>query len=203
MKYKTIPKQKGPLSTFWHYKTSLFFGFVRLFYRESSMSSKSPPSFFDILQQNGCLKIPKGRPSCIFRHYETAQTSQAVPFVPARYIRSFHVLSEVIYVLLRRKRRIEKSFAFVSARYIRTSEAFSEHERHPLDFLKPFSEFFITCIFLILRFLRFRYSADFRRSRLVRKCFSFQCYWSVHPHVESVHEYLENAGHGWRSKEVK
>ena len=40
---------------------------------------------------------------------------------------SKNVLSEVICVLLRRRRRIKKALAFVSARYIRNSEAFSEH----------------------------------------------------------------------------
>ena len=45
-----------------------------------------------------------------------------------------------------------------------------EHEGHPLDVSKLFSEIFIQTFWHILntlRFLSFRYSADFRRSRLV------------------------------------
>ena len=38
---------------------------------------------------------------------------------------------------------IEKTLAFVSARQIRTSEAFSEHEMHPLSVSKLFCKFSI------------------------------------------------------------
>ena len=37
-----------------------FFGFVRLFSQIFKMSPKGPPSFFSILQNNGCSKTPKG-----------------------------------------------------------------------------------------------------------------------------------------------
>ena len=97
-----------------------------------------------------------------FTKEEAEVQKQALPFVPARYIRTFDVISEGICVLLRRRRRIEKEF--VSARYIRTSEAFSEHERHPSGFQKIFPSFSKECLSL-------RYSANFRRSRLVQVCF--------------------------------
>ena len=48
-----------------------------------------------------------------------------------RFIRIFYVIAELYCILLRRRRKIKKAFAFVSARYIRTFEAFPEHERHP------------------------------------------------------------------------
>ena len=38
---------------------------------------------------------------------------------------------------------IKKALVFDLARYIRTSEAYSEHEKHPLDVVKLFSEFLI------------------------------------------------------------
>ena len=60
-----------------------------------------------------------------------------LPFVPARYIRTFAVLSEVICILMKR-RGSKKALAFVSARYIRISEAFSEYERYPLCASKLF-----------------------------------------------------------------
>ena len=57
---------------------------------------------------------------------------KAVPFVPARYIRTFDFISEVNCVLLSRRWRFEKALPIVTERYIRTFEVFSEHERHPL-----------------------------------------------------------------------
>ena len=69
-------------------------------------------------------------------------------------------VSEVIFVLLM-SRRIKKAFAFVSARYIQTSEAFSEHEKHPYGVSKLFSEFFMKTFwadFKNLRFLSLRFS---------------------------------------------
>ena len=102
---------KGPLS--------IFFGIVRLFFKNFLMYQKSPPfEFFDILQQNICWWSPKGPPFYIFWHYAT--------------------ISE--------RKNIQKFF----------------------------EKFF-------LRFLSLRYSADFRRSRLV--CFFFQptiSLWMVH-----------------------
>ena len=43
-----------------------------------------------------------------FTEEEADVRKQAFPFVPARYIRTFDVISEVNCVLLRRKRRFEK-----------------------------------------------------------------------------------------------
>ena len=56
---------------------------------------------------------------------------QALPFVPARYIPTFEVISEVTCVLLGRRQRIKNAVAFNSARYIRTSGALSEQKSHP------------------------------------------------------------------------
>ena len=38
----------------------------RLFLEKFLMSPKNPPSFFDVLQQNGCWKISKGSPFTVF-----------------------------------------------------------------------------------------------------------------------------------------
>ena len=73
-----------------------------------------------------------------FTKEETDVQKQALSFVPARYIRTVVVISEVICVELIRRRRIKKALEIVSARYIRTSEAFSEHEKHPLGVSKLF-----------------------------------------------------------------
>ena len=63
MREKAIPKQKGPLfSTPWD--LSPFFGTLRLIFSEIFLLFL--PSIFDILQQNGCSKIPKRPPFTLF-----------------------------------------------------------------------------------------------------------------------------------------
>ena len=64
----------------------------------------------------------------------------------------------------------KQALSFVPARYIRTSEASSEHVRLPLS--ETFCELFIKerheHNMKTLRFLSLSYSADFGRSRLVK-----------------------------------
>ena len=63
-----------------------------------------------------------------------------------------------------------------------------EHERHPLGIPKLFSELFVNASwaccknFASLSFLSHRYSADFRRSRLVCRCGGYSVV-SLLPHV--------------------
>ena len=56
-----------------------------------------------------------------FTEEQAKVREQAVPFIPPCYIRTVDGISEVFCVLLRRRRRIEKSLAFVSGRCIRIS----------------------------------------------------------------------------------
>ena len=140
-------------------------GPLRDFFRKVFDCTKgSPFKLFDILDHNRCLKIPKGPPFQIFRHYETVQNchfSSDIRFSQhistniffytirnlnvisgvKRYIRFFDVISEVYSVLLRRRRRFENKCSHLSQRYIRTSEAFSPHGR--LLWVNLFCEFFI------------------------------------------------------------
>ena len=52
---------------FWHYA---------IFFETFWIAPKGPPFIcFDILQHNGCQKIPKGPPFHIFRHCDTVQKS--------------------------------------------------------------------------------------------------------------------------------
>ena len=72
--FTSISKQK--VLTFLALWDSPFFGFVRLFFENFLMSPKCPPfNLVDILQQNECLKIPKGPFFQILRHYETVKIS--------------------------------------------------------------------------------------------------------------------------------
>ena len=79
---KPFQSRKVPLSTFFDtMRFSPFFGTVRLFKllifpRIFFIAPKVPHEFFDILQQNGCSKNPKGSPFCIFRHYATYRRLQ-------------------------------------------------------------------------------------------------------------------------------
>ena len=57
----------------WVFLTWIFFGTMRLFFENFLIVPKAPLHFFDILEHNRCLKIPKGPPFQIFRHYETVQ----------------------------------------------------------------------------------------------------------------------------------
>ena len=132
------------------------------------------------------LKSLKRCPFYILRHYETVQnslfssdirlsqyisiffntiqtilrfTKEETEFLfPERYIRTFDVISEVICILPRRSCRIKKVLVFVSARYIRTSEAFSEHEPHPLG-VSIFCEVFTNVLDIFSkRFLSLTYA---------------------------------------------
>ena len=47
-------------------------------------------------------------------------------------ISNYDIISEVNFVLLRRRQMFEKRAPHVAQHAIRTSEAFSEHEKHPL-----------------------------------------------------------------------
>ena len=44
----------------------------------------------------------------VFYYEEAEVQKQGIPFIPARYMRTFDVISKVICVLLRKKRRIKK-----------------------------------------------------------------------------------------------
>ena len=67
--------------------------------------------------------------------------------------------------------------------YIRIFEAFSEHERHPLEVSTLFVSFsFKTVLTMFLKlffcFLSLKYSADFKRSRLV--CYGTETVFTLH-----------------------
>ena len=122
----------------WVFLTWIFFGTMRLFFRKFFYCTKrSPFIFFDILEHNRCLKIPKCPPFQIFRHYETVQNcnfSSDIRFSQyistniffntirnlnvisgvKRYIRIFDVISEVYSVSLRRRRRFENKCSHLS-----------------------------------------------------------------------------------------
>ena len=83
MKYKTIPKQKGPpFNLFWHLRLSSLFRLCETSFKNSLMSpkvfwsDKSTFQIFDVLQQKGMFEKPKGSPFTFFRHYETVQNFQ-------------------------------------------------------------------------------------------------------------------------------
>ena len=61
--------------------TPLFFGTMRLFFETFWIAPEGPPFiYFDILQHNGCQKIPKSPPFCIFRHCDTVKKSHFLHF---------------------------------------------------------------------------------------------------------------------------
>ena len=61
--FTSIPKQKGPISTFFGTMRFPLFSALRDFFPKSFKFSKgSPLQFFDILQQYECLKNPKWSP---------------------------------------------------------------------------------------------------------------------------------------------
>ena len=59
----------------------LFFGTMRLFWNFLDCTKGSPFICFDILQHNGCQKIPKGPPFYIFRHCDTVDKSHSWIFL--------------------------------------------------------------------------------------------------------------------------
>ena len=114
---------------------------MRLFFEFSFVAKRSPFKFFDILQQTEVSKSPKGLPFQIFRHYETFKILIFFPKISTKKFSNF-------FKCLQRPSFIFLIFC------------------NKLDFRKaeivpPFT------ILKTLRFLSLRYSADFRRSRLV------------------------------------
>ena len=60
----------------WCFPLGFFFGTMRLFFENIRILPMGLPYvFFDILQHNGCQKIPKGPPFYIFRPCVTVQKS--------------------------------------------------------------------------------------------------------------------------------
>ena len=134
-----------------------FFGTMRLFFKNFFDCTKgSLFIFLKFLEHNRCLKIPKGPPFQIFRHYETVQnchfssdlrfsqyistnifynTTRNLNVVSGvkRSIRSFDVIAQVYSVSLRGGGCSKTSARICPSRYIRTSEAFSQHGRLPLS----------------------------------------------------------------------
>ena len=120
----------------WVFLTWIFFGTMRLF-RKFFDCTKAPFNFFDILEHNRCLKIPKGP---LFRFFGTMRLFKIVIFYRKlgflntyppifffntirnlnvisgvkRYNRIFDVISEVYSVSLRRRRRFENKFSHLS-----------------------------------------------------------------------------------------
>ena len=142
-----------PFYIFWHYdmvQNSHFLSDIRFSQYISTDNFFNTIQIFDMISDVNCVSL-KGR--CRFKnialystcwHYvvsilrfteEADVRKQALPFVPGRYVRTSDVISDVFCVLLRRMRRINKAFAFVLARCIRTW-SFSEHERHHLGVSK-------------------------------------------------------------------
>ena len=126
------------------------------------------------------VKIPKSPLFQSFRHYEIAHSFhflsdfRVFQYVSTinfffNFIRIFDVIYEALYLkfqcytrttlrFTKEEAEVQKqALSFVPARYIRTSEAFIEHDvkKRPDHIYKN------TFVFLSLR-----YSADFRRSRL-------------------------------------
>ena len=73
MKYKTIPKQKGPpFNLFWHLRLSSLFRLCETSFKNSLMSpkvfwsDKSTFQIFVVLQQKGMFEKPKGSPFTFF-----------------------------------------------------------------------------------------------------------------------------------------
>ena len=115
-----------------------FFRHYETFFRKFFDCTKGSPSvFFDIWEHNGRLKISKGPPCQIFRHYETVQNchfSSDIRFSQnisiniffntirnlnvisgvMRNIRVFDVISEVYSNSLRRRRRFENKCSHLS-----------------------------------------------------------------------------------------
>ena len=142
---------------------SLFFGTVRLF-SNFSLLQRVPFDIFDLLQQTRVSKSPKGFPLYTFRHYELFQQIHFLPKIKFSQkfstdtifysIQNFNVISRVkrffrlfddisiplnltILRFTKDEEEVRKeALAFVSVRDIRTSEAFSGHERHPCGVLE-------------------------------------------------------------------
>ena len=114
--------------------------FFRIF-----LSPKGPPfKFFDILQQTENSKSPKGPPFLVFRHYETV--SKISFFVFENFSKKF------LYFLNVSKGSLLNFFDILQ------QTGFSKSRKGP-----PLTNFKKNCAFLSIR-----YSADFRRSRLVK-----------------------------------
>ena len=133
---------------------AIFFGTVRLsiffgtgdFFSKFFLSPKGLPfKFFDILQQTEVSKNPKGTPFLVFRHYETVSKISFFVFFSKIFPKSF------IYFLNVSKGSPLNFFDILQ------QTGFSKSRKGP-----PFNKLFSKCAFLSLR-----YSADFRRFRLV------------------------------------
>ena len=146
------------------------------FFSEFFLLQRVPFDIFDLLQQTRVSKSPKGFPLYIFRHYETdtifysIQNFNVISRVK-RFFRLFDDISIPLNLTILRFTKDEgevrkEALAFVSVRDIRTSEAFSGHERHPCGALKR-RLLYPQHIQKSLRVLSLRCTADFRRSRFV------------------------------------
>ena len=123
-----------------------FFSALCDFFFEFFLPSKDPPSSFDILQQTKVPKSPKGLLFYVFRHYETVQNSHFSFFF--RKLKKTLKKKSKFYCL----RRVPPSICLIFCNKLDFQKA---RRVTPFTGLKP------------LRFLSLRYSADFRRSRLV------------------------------------
>ena len=164
----------------------------------------APFNFFDFLEHNRCLKIPKGPAFQIFRHYETVQNchfSSDIRF-------SQYISTKLVFQYYPKFERNIRSKALYPNfwRYFRSIFRFTEEEaevrkqvlafvpaaisellkRFPSTegflWVKLFCEFFIKKrlehFLKILHFLSLRYNADFGRSRVV-----FCLDWSLLLHI--------------------
>ena len=100
MFFTNIPKQKVPtFSALWD---SPLFRLCETFFESFLMFPKdSPFIFFDILQQNKCLRILKGPFFHIFRHYETVKNSQ---FLFSKSFQSLKGSHSIFFEILQQNR---------------------------------------------------------------------------------------------------
>ena len=128
-----------------------FFGTVRIFFSKIfNFSKESPLRIFWYFATENMLMNPKGSPLFIFRHYATFSKFFSKIFFKKKFQKNF-----------------QKFFCFQSRKVIFQSyRAWKAHFGCLESVFKAFHEY-ILGIFRKLSFLSLRYSADFRRSRLV------------------------------------
>ena len=158
-----------PFSIFSHFETSEFSFFV--FFKKRLLMSPDgfiALQFFDILQQNGCLKISKGPVFTFLALSDVSESSCLSDIEFFQYIsiknfiliickvwevelrkycaiiRIFDGISETYCVLLRSRRRLENNRFHVASTLCSKLGTFSEHERHPMGVSKLFCKFFHT-----------------------------------------------------------